>query len=112
MGCGVVTRAAEAAGIQAGVNVLEDVSKNFKGAGVEVKMTPLQAGMEVIQHKHEYDHLSVLISGKVRVSTDEATYWLDATIIPHSLVIKAGRYHTVYAITDAVWLCVHKAGVQ
>jgi quercetin dioxygenase-like cupin family protein len=112
MGCGIVTKLAEQAGIQSGVNILEDVSKNFEGAGVSVKMTPLKAGLHVIQHKHEYDHLSVLLSGKVKVTNDSMTYLIDATVSPKSLIIEAGEYHSVYALTDAVWLCVHKTGVQ
>jgi quercetin dioxygenase-like cupin family protein len=111
MGCGV-TQLATQLGVQPGVNVLEDVSKNFEGAGVSVKMTPLKAGLKVIQHKHEYDHLSILLSGKVIVTNDNMTYTLDATKTPKSLIIEAGEYHSVYAVIDAVWLCVHKTGVQ
>lgn len=112
MGCGVVTSRAIEAGINPDVNVLEDVSKNFEGAGTSVKVTPLKAGMEVIQHKHQYPHLSILMSGTVVLKTDAWSRILNATKEPQSVVIEADTYHAVVAVTDAVWLCVHKDGQQ
>jgi quercetin dioxygenase-like cupin family protein len=110
MGCGVVTARALEAGITPGVNVLEDVSANFDGAGVSVKVTPLKEGMEVIQHKHAYPHLSILMSGVVVLKTDDWSRIINAKKEPQSVVIEADKYHAVIAVTDAVWLCVHSEG--
>jgi quercetin dioxygenase-like cupin family protein len=110
MGCGVVTARALEAGVTPGVNVLEDVSQDFEGAGVSVKVTPLIAGMEVIQHKHRYPHLSVLMSGIVIVKTDDWSRTLDASKAPQQIIVEADTYHAVIAVTDAVWLCVHSEG--
>lgn len=107
MGCGVVTKTAEALGVQAGKDVLVDVSTDLVGAGVSVKYTPLKKGLTVIQHKHAYPHLSILVSGIVIVRNDDETFRLDATKGPKHCVISAGKYHSVEALTDAVWLCVH-----
>jgi quercetin dioxygenase-like cupin family protein len=110
MGCGTITRKAIDAGIIPGVNVLEDVSTNHVGAGVSVKATPLKKGMEVIQHKHSYPHLSVLVSGLVALKNDDFSRIIDARKEPQSVVIEANQYHSVIALTDALWLCVHVEG--
>jgi quercetin dioxygenase-like cupin family protein len=110
MGCGVVTARALEAGIDPNVNVLEDVSTDHEGCGVSVKVTPLKKGMEIIQHKHAYPHLSVLMSGIVTVMTDNWSRKLDATKESQQLVIEADTYHAVIAHTDAVWLCIHSEG--
>lgn len=112
MGCGVVTARAIEAGITPGVNVLEDVSKNFEGAGVSVKVTPLKAGMEVIQHKHAYPHLSILMSGVVVLKTDNWSKTINAKKEPQEVVIEADTYHAVIALTNAVWLCIHSEGKE
>jgi quercetin dioxygenase-like cupin family protein len=107
MGCGIVTNLAESLGIKPGQNVLEDVSHNFSGADVSVKLTPIKAGFIVIQHKHDYPHLSVLMSGQVVVKTDNTSRILDARRAPVEMVIEAGVYHSVTAITDSLWMCIH-----
>lgn len=112
MGCGTVTSLATKLGIEPGKNVLEDISTNLSGADVSVKITPFKAGMVGIQHKHEYPHLSVLMSGQVVLKTDTTSRILDARKGPVSVVVEANEYHQVTAIEDSVWLCIHKVGVQ
>lgn len=74
------------------------------GGGVYAKEMHLPAGSFVVQHKHEFDHLSVLASGRVYVGVDDAVSEYSA---PACIVIKAGANHVVEAIEDAVWYCVH-----
>jgi quercetin dioxygenase-like cupin family protein len=104
MGCGV-TRFMTENKITLQDNVLEDVSVNFLGAGVGVKQVTLKAGQEVLTHKHKYDHLSILVYGKVTVMTDEEAHELEG---PESIVVKAELNHYLKAETDALWLCVHR----
>jgi quercetin dioxygenase-like cupin family protein len=111
MGCGV-TQKAEYYGIEAGINVLDDVSQDHTGAGVSAKIVLLKAGVNVIQHKHDYPHLSILLSGKVFVRTDEENFWMDAKEKPVSRIIPAGMFHDVLALTDSEWLCIHLEGKQ
>jgi quercetin dioxygenase-like cupin family protein len=85
-------------------NVLEDISINYVGAGILAKQVILMAGMEVIQHKHVYDHLAVLVYGKVTVITDD---WKQDFEGPASLVIEKGINHAVVAHTDSLWICIH-----
>jgi quercetin dioxygenase-like cupin family protein len=58
----------------------------------------------LMQHKHEYSHLSVLAKGKVVVVRDGDIQIVEA---PACLEIVAGENHGVKAITDVVWFCIH-----
>lgn len=93
MGCGVV-------------NALGDRSLNFLGAGVYVLQVRMRRGWEVEQHVHEYDHLAVIPSeGRAELTVDGETRKLTG---PCSVVIPAGKRHSVKALTDLIWQCVHR----
>src|SRR6266702_5250606 len=98
MGCGTLQ-------LQRGKNL--NIGSDFSGAGLHVKVTELKKGMKLVQHKHTYPHLSLLLSGRVIVKSDTDTIVVDANTSPKSMVIEAGRVHSVQSITDSFWLCVH-----
>jgi len=104
MGCGIVTQRAEK--LQASGAQL-NAGTDLRGAGIAAKVVPLTAGQRIIKHKHSYDHLSLLASGKVMVQTDDSQRLIDATEKPQSVVISAGQYHAVHALADSLWICVH-----
>jgi quercetin dioxygenase-like cupin family protein len=88
-----------------GTSVLAQIpTQHHFGAGVYLRETHLAKNMAVVSHAHKYDHLSVLASGTVLVSTDteENTYTAPAVI-----EIKAGVMHKVVALAPSVWFCVH-----
>ena len=64
----------------------------------------LSAGTVVVQHKHKFDHLSILAKGKVIVLFDE-----DAIeyVAPACINIVKGVDHAIKALEDSVWFCVH-----
>jgi len=72
--------------------------------GLYAKETHIAAGEMLMQHKHEYSHLSVLAKGKVVVVRDGDIQIVEA---PACLEIVAGENHGVKAITDVVWFCIH-----
>lgn len=72
--------------------------------GLYAKETHIAAGEMLMQHKHEYSHLSVIAKGKVVVVRDGDIQIVEA---PACLEIVAGENHGVKAITDVVWFCVH-----
>jgi quercetin dioxygenase-like cupin family protein len=74
------------------------------GGGVYVKETLIPAGLVLVQHKHEHDHLSYLASGTVELLVDGVTRTVSG---PVGLTIEAGKHHGVKALTDALWLCIH-----
>jgi quercetin dioxygenase-like cupin family protein len=103
MSCGAVTEFLKSHPVRYD-NVLEDISTNYEGAGICVKQVLIEAGMQVVQHKHRYAHLSILQYGHVTVSTDQ---WTKEMRGPDSVVIEKGVNHMVIAHTDSMWLCVH-----
>jgi quercetin dioxygenase-like cupin family protein len=103
MGCGVTLFMTENK-IEMQDGILDDVSTDFRGAGLLAKYIPLKDGQCVIKHKHAYSHLSVLVKGLVMVETDEGSQILEA---PASIVIKANLYHKLTALSDALWMCIH-----
>jgi quercetin dioxygenase-like cupin family protein len=72
--------------------------------GLYAKETHIAAGEMLMQHKHEYSHLSVLAKGKVVVVKDGDIQIVEA---PACIEIVAGENHGVKAITDVVWFCIH-----
>lgn len=99
---------------------MQDVSKRFEkmlgtfqidlgikhhfSSGTYAKEMHIPSGYVVGSHAHNYDHISILASGKVIVKTDEGTQEFAA---PACLTIKKHLNHEIYAITDAVWFCIH-----
>ena len=73
-------------------------------SGVYAKETLIPAGMALVQHKHAFDHLSVLASGTVQITVDGVTKTVTG---PACLTIEAGKHHGVKAVTDPVWYCIH-----
>jgi quercetin dioxygenase-like cupin family protein len=84
--------------------VKEHIAHHFC-AGTYAKEVRLPAGFLMVQHRHTYDHLSILAAGRVAVMCDQKMTTYDA---PACINIRAGVNHHVHALTDAVWFCVHK----
>ncbi len=78
------------------------ISHHF-GGGTYAKETLIPAGAVLTQHRHDHDHLSVLASGRVKVTVNGAVAIFDG---PACLTIKAHAEHEVQAMTDAVWFCI------
>jgi len=74
------------------------------GGGVYMKEITVPAGLVVGQHVHKYDHLSYLVSGEAVVDAPFSRSTLHG---PSGMVIEAGRAHSIRAVTDCVWLCIH-----
>lgn len=79
------------------------ISHHF-GGGVYAKETHVPKGMVLVQHKHVHDHLSILASGRVEVIVDGVR---TERIGPDCIVIEAGKYHGIKALSDVVWFCIH-----
>lgn len=72
--------------------------------GLYAKQVHIPANHVVGQHAHNYSHLSVLAQGKVLIEVDDEQYTYTA---PACFEIPANKKHRVFAITDAVWFCIH-----
>jgi quercetin dioxygenase-like cupin family protein len=73
--------------------------------GLYAKELVLPQGTFAVQHKHTYDHLSILAKGKVQVLFEgERSKVFEA---PACINIVKGINHSIMALEDSVWYCVH-----
>ena len=79
------------------------ITHHFVG-GLYAKETRIPAGVTLTQHVHLFDHLSALMQGTASVEVDGERVTHTAPVL---LTIKAGKVHTVKAVTDVVWACLH-----
>jgi len=80
--------------------------KHYVSDGIYVKELWLEhAGDTVRSHKHEFDHLSLLASGSVKITCDGVeTIYTGRTAV----VIEAGKEHKIVALTpNTLWYCLH-----
>jgi hypothetical protein len=82
-----------------------DIRHHF-GGGVYIKETRIPARHVMVQHKHKFEHLSVLASGIANVLRSSSAIERQYEG-PSVLTIEADEHHRVEAITDCVWLCIH-----
>ncbi len=69
-----------------------------------VKKMKLSAGEVAITHSHNYDHGSVLLKGMALVTCDGVeTVYESGDVIE----IKKHVKHSIKALDDIVWLCIH-----
>ena len=81
-----------------------DIAHHF-APGLYVKASRIAAGTPgLAKHTHDYTHLSILVSGTVKVERAGVEEILTGF---HVLTVEAGVPHKVTAITDAIWLCIH-----
>lgn len=73
-------------------------------SGVYAKQMMLPKGYFAVSHAHNYDHLSILAQGEVIVKTDNSEAHYTA---PACITIEKGLHHSVTALQDAVWFCIH-----
>lgn len=86
-------------GIEIDLNVVHHFSD-----GVYARQMTLPAGHFAVTHAHEYDHLSILASGRVLLEVDGLITDLKA---PACVTIAAGKHHRITATEDAMWFCIH-----
>jgi quercetin dioxygenase-like cupin family protein len=80
-----------------------DIVHHFT-SGVYAKEVKVPAGSKLCQHIHNFDHMSVLASGTAKINVDG----VDAVLTgPKCLTIEANKQHSVEALTDVVWFCIH-----
>lgn len=73
-------------------------------SGLYAKQMVIPKDSYAFQHKHEYDHLSVLATGKVLVKKDDN---VEEIVAPACVNIEARKTHSILALEDCVWFCIH-----
>lgn len=77
---------------------------NYWASDIFVKEACFAAGDQIVQHRHHYDHLAYLVSGRAEVIVDGERFEIAG---PVGFTIEANKHHGVKALTDVVWLCIH-----
>lgn len=87
----------------------ENVHHHFVGQdqdrGVYAKEVHIPAGYELVSHQHPYDHLSILAKGTIMLTVGDTPGQF--LIGPRAITIAAGVEHSIVALIDAVWFCIH-----
>lgn len=84
-----------------------DIQHIFRDRLYMKRMT-LPARHRAETHKHNFDHISFVTKGRVSVEVDGQVTVLDG---PDAILIRAGAVHTITAITDTTWYCVHETDI-
>ena len=79
------------------------VKHHFIG-GIYTKECHLPVGVRFAQHRHSFDHVSVLASGEALLEVDGVVTRLFGPAIVN---IEAKKVHSVTPVTPCVWLCQH-----
>jgi len=80
-----------------------DMEHHFSD-GLYAKKARIKPGQWLVQHKHNYEHLSILAQGRCLVTVNGKTTEYAA---PTAITIAAGAEHKVFAIEEVVWFCIH-----
>ena len=78
--------------------------KHHFSDGLYAKESFIPKGALLTQHKHTYSHLSILAKGSVIVKVDEN---IQEYVAPACIEIKDNKNHSVFALEDCVWYCIH-----
>jgi quercetin dioxygenase-like cupin family protein len=78
--------------------------KHYFSDNLYSKQINLGAGDLVVQHKHKFDHLSILAKGRVLVLFEEEAV---EYVAPACINIVKGLDHAIKALEDSVWFCIH-----
>jgi quercetin dioxygenase-like cupin family protein len=60
------------------------------------------------QHKHVFDHMSILAQGKVKLMVDGKVSIIEA---PAVIEIKKNTVHRVVALEECRWYCIHATDI-
>lgn len=86
---------------------VEDIKTNHHfGTSMYAREMLLPKGWVAKSHKHVFDHMSILASGKVVVVANKIETTYEA---PAVLNIKKNINHTIYALEESVWFCIHQS---
>jgi hypothetical protein len=80
-----------------------DMEHHFSD-GIYAKKARILPGQWLVQHKHNYEHLSIVAQGRCLVTVNGKT---TEYVAPTAVTIAAGAEHKVFAIEETVWFCIH-----
>lgn len=83
---------------------LDDNTAHYFAPGIYTRLLVIPAGVVLTGKIHRHEIMNVLVSGTIKVTTDDGVEELTGPMIFNS---KAGTKKAAYAITDVIWLNIH-----
>ena len=83
----------------------DEVLTHYFSPGVYIRQMDITAGTVLVGKIHRHDHMIVLTSGKVKVSTEFGSEVISA---PKVWACPAGSKRAIYALEDSQWLNIHE----
>lgn len=83
--------------------------RHYFAAGVYVREMHLPADSLVVGKLHKLPHVTVLVKGKITITTEEGSETLEA---PLTLVAPPGIKRVGYCHTDVIWQSIHNVGEE
>jgi hypothetical protein len=88
---------------------IEPVTNHYFANGVYVREMIVPAGNIVIGKIHKAPHITILVQGKITITTEEGSQTIEA---PLTLVAAPGMKRVGYCHTDVIWHSVHHVGEE
>lgn len=88
---------------------VDDITKHYFASGVYGREMSIPAGHVVVGKLHRTEHISVLVAGTVRITTECGSEELTA---PQVIIAPPGTKRVAFAITDCRWLNFHAVGEE
>lgn len=89
------------------IDVIDNETTHHFNSGVYAREMHVPKEFAATTHSHNFSHMSILASGEVLV---DANGTITKYTAPTVISMAAGVHHGIYAITEAVWFCIHPSG--
>jgi len=86
------------------------MTSHIFGGGVYCRRMDIPAGVVVVGKIHKTEHISILLSGSVQITTEEGTS--EPLHAPQIVVAQPGTKRIAKALTDCTWLALHAVGAE
>jgi hypothetical protein len=83
--------------------------RHYFANGVYVREMHAPAGALIVGKIHKAEHITVLLAGRITITTEEGSQTLEA---PLTLVAKPGMKRVGYCHTDTIWQSIHSVGEE
>lgn len=83
--------------------------KHYFASGVYVREMHAPAGTLIVGKIHKAPHITVLVKGKITITTEEGSQTIEA---PLTLVAAPGMKRVGYCHTDVIWQSIHNVGEE
>jgi quercetin dioxygenase-like cupin family protein len=86
-------------------NVLDGQNvTHYDHGAIYAKQVLIRSGETFLQHSHTHAHTSILASGRAKITVNGIT---EERTGPGVLLIHGSEPHSIEAVTDCVWFCIH-----